>query len=358
MPGPIDDALKHLTELSPQDWVVRGGWPAATAALIDADIGTISGAADKAIRVSSTPDWLLAIDFQSGHDSLAKLPDLLLYDSALFKRHGLPVRTLLVLLHRSADSRKLTGLYERGFPGEPFDAALRYRVLRVWEVAAAAWLSGGLGLVPLAPLGSVQKADLPAVVAQMKQRFDREAPSQVKELWSAGLHPDGSSLRKCDSPVVASRSGEHERIHDVPSDTERGQSRGQSDRHSRGQGRGQGRGSPQDVAAARPRPVWRAVGEDRGAARRGDRPGPARSVGASFAAREDLGGATRCERHDTPPAGEKVDVVPSRAEYERIRDVSGHSQRGQTRGSPQRIAAARPRPVRCAVCEDRSSAFR
>jgi hypothetical protein len=185
MPGPIDDALKHLTELSPQDWVVRGGWPAAAAALIDADIGTISGAADKAIRVSSTPDWLLAIDFQSGHDSLAKLPDLLLYNSALFKRHGLPVRTLLVLLHRGADSRKLTGLYERGFPGEPFDAALRYRVLRVWEVPAAAWLSGGLGLVPLAPLGSVQKADLPAVVAQMKQRFDREAPSQAKELWSA-----------------------------------------------------------------------------------------------------------------------------------------------------------------------------
>jgi len=34
-------------------------------------------------------------------------------------------------------------------------------------------------------LGSVQKADLPAVVAQMKQRFDREAPSQAKELWFA-----------------------------------------------------------------------------------------------------------------------------------------------------------------------------
>src|SRR5438105_5140841 len=185
MPGPIDDALKHLTELSPQDWVVRAGWPPAAAALIDADIGTISGAADKAIRVASTPDWLLAIDFQSGHDSLAKLPDLLLYNSALFKRHGLLVRTLLVLLHRGADSRNLTGLYERGFFGEPFDAALRYRILRGWEVPAAAWLSGGLGLVPLAPLGSVQKADLPAVVAQMKQRFDREAPRQAKELWFA-----------------------------------------------------------------------------------------------------------------------------------------------------------------------------
>jgi hypothetical protein len=78
MPGPIDDALKQLTELSPQDWVVRGGWPAAPAALIDADIATISGAADKAIRVTGSPDWLLAVDFQSGHDALAKLPDLLL----------------------------------------------------------------------------------------------------------------------------------------------------------------------------------------------------------------------------------------------------------------------------------------
>src|SRR5271165_6196987 len=109
MPGPIDDALKHLTELSPQDWVVRGGWPEAAAALIDADIGTISGAADKAIRVSSKPDWLLAIDFQTGHDSLAKLPDLLLYNSALFRRHGLRVRSLLVLLHRAADSPQLMG---------------------------------------------------------------------------------------------------------------------------------------------------------------------------------------------------------------------------------------------------------
>lgn len=91
----------------------------------------------------------------------------------------------MVLLDRRADSRKLTGLYERGFPGEPFDVALRYRILRVWEVPAAVWLSGGLELVPLAPFGNVPKADLPAVVAQMKQRFDSEAPSQARELWSA-----------------------------------------------------------------------------------------------------------------------------------------------------------------------------
>src|SRR5581483_4835123 len=107
MPGPLDDALKHLTELSPQDWVVRGGWPPAPATVIDADIATIAVATDKAIRVRGEPDWLLAVDFQAGHDALAKLPDLLLYNSALYRRHGLRVRSLLVLLHRGADSPQL-----------------------------------------------------------------------------------------------------------------------------------------------------------------------------------------------------------------------------------------------------------
>ena len=39
--------------------------------------------------------------------------------------------------------------------------------------------------MPLAPLGAVGQADLPAVVAHMKQRFDRETPRRAAELWSA-----------------------------------------------------------------------------------------------------------------------------------------------------------------------------
>ena len=186
MPGAMDDTLKHLTELSPQDWVVQGGWPSAPARIIDADIATISGATDKVIRVTGSPDWLLAVDFQAGHDSVDKPPDMLLYNSALFKRHHLMVRSLLVLVHRGADSPQLTGFYERGFPGESFDVALRYRILRVWQVPAAQWLAGGLGLVPLALLGDVRKEDLPTVVAQVKDRLEREAPPrQAAELWSA-----------------------------------------------------------------------------------------------------------------------------------------------------------------------------
>jgi len=88
-----------------------------------------------------------------------------------------------VLLHRGADSPQLTGCYERGFPGEPADVTLRYHTIRVWEVPAAQWLAGGLGLVPLAPLGDVRQDQLPAVIDQMKRRFDREAPHRVAELW-------------------------------------------------------------------------------------------------------------------------------------------------------------------------------
>jgi predicted transposase YdaD len=186
MPGPLDDTLKHLTELAPADWVIQGGWAPGPATLVDADIATIAGASDKVIRVAGSPDWLLAVDFQAGHDVLAKLPDLLLYNSALYRRHGLPVRSLLVILHPGADSPQATGYYERGFANEPFDVALRYRALRVWQVPAWQWLTGGLGLVPLAPLGEVPPRQLPRVIAQMKRRLDREAtPRLAKELWSA-----------------------------------------------------------------------------------------------------------------------------------------------------------------------------
>jgi hypothetical protein len=186
MPGPLDDTLKHLTELAPADWVIQGRWAKAPATLIDADIATSAGATDKVIRVIGPPDWLLAIDFQSGHDLLAKLPDLLLYNSALYRRHGLLVRSLLVILHPGADSPQATGSYERGFANAPFDVALRYQVIRVWQVPARQWLTGGLGLVPLAPLGEVSAQQLPQVIAQMKRRLDREAtPRLAKDLWSA-----------------------------------------------------------------------------------------------------------------------------------------------------------------------------
>jgi hypothetical protein len=64
--------------------------------------------------------------------------------------------------------------------------ALRYHIVRVWQVLPERWLAGGLGTLPLAPLGAVQESDLPGVVARMKQRLEQETTrSQAADLWSA-----------------------------------------------------------------------------------------------------------------------------------------------------------------------------
>jgi predicted transposase YdaD len=66
MSKPFDATLKALLEESPLDWPALAGKPAKAVELIDADIATVSGAADKVLRVRGTPDWILHIDFQAG----------------------------------------------------------------------------------------------------------------------------------------------------------------------------------------------------------------------------------------------------------------------------------------------------
>ncbi|MBY0522869.1 MAG: hypothetical protein K2R98_05705 [Gemmataceae bacterium] len=54
------------------------------------------------------------------------------------------------------------------------------------QVPPEQWLAGGLGTLPLAPLGDLPATELPGIIARMKKRIDREAPSrQATELWSA-----------------------------------------------------------------------------------------------------------------------------------------------------------------------------
>jgi hypothetical protein len=54
-------------------------------------------------------------------------------------------------------SRRGLQLDRRGVPDEPADVTLRYRVVRGWQVPSEQWLSGGLGVLPLAPLGSARQ---------------------------------------------------------------------------------------------------------------------------------------------------------------------------------------------------------
>src|SRR5207237_964229 len=120
-------------EIEPESWPTLLGRPVGPTEVIDADIATVSGAADKVLRVAADPPYLLHLEFVAGHDA-AVLPRKLLVRSCLLAdRHDLPVRSGAVLLRPGADSPQLTGVYERGFPGEEAYLTFRYQVVRVWR---------------------------------------------------------------------------------------------------------------------------------------------------------------------------------------------------------------------------------
>jgi hypothetical protein len=183
---PYDASTKHLVDAYLPDWLPLGGRPTqARSEIISADLSTVTAAADKVLRVHDDPAWLLHLELHAYREE--GLGRRLNMDNGLLEhRHGLLVRTVVVLLRRSADHPELTGTLERGFPGEPPYRVFRYHPVRVWQLPVDAFLQAGLGVVPLAPLADVPQADLPGVVGRMGERFRGEAaPEEAARLWTA-----------------------------------------------------------------------------------------------------------------------------------------------------------------------------
>src|SRR5207244_3870782 len=156
MNAPFDPTLKTLAELSPADWLPLAKRRRRRVTILDSDVGTvISGTTDKLFRVHDEPEYLLHLDFESGHFR-SDLPfRLRLYNSVFEYRHRRVVLSVPVLLRPAADSPQWSGLLERGLPGEPPTSTLRYEVVRVWEVSADKLLCGATGTVALVASSSV-----------------------------------------------------------------------------------------------------------------------------------------------------------------------------------------------------------
>jgi hypothetical protein len=186
MSHPYDASAKFLVQTRLADWLpLCGHTTTASVEILDSDLSTVTAAADRVLRILENPAWLLHLELQSSRDS-DLLPNLPLYNALLQRRHGPPVRTVVVLLRRSADSPEMTGVLQRAFPGEPPYLTFQYQIVRLWQLPVDMLLSGGLGIVPLAPLGSVVEADLPAVIARMERRIAQEAtPEEIGTLWTA-----------------------------------------------------------------------------------------------------------------------------------------------------------------------------
>jgi hypothetical protein len=167
MAEPHDASTKHLLDVYLADWLAlssRRG--TGRVEVIDADLSTVTAAADKVLRIDGPPPWLLHVELQAHRD--ATLPSRLhLYNTLLGYRHSRLAWTLVVLLRRAAADPGLTGTFERRFPtGSPV-VVFRYQLVRVWELPAETFLTGGLGILPLAPLSSVGTEELPQVIQRM-----------------------------------------------------------------------------------------------------------------------------------------------------------------------------------------------
>ncbi len=141
---PYDPAIKALVETDPESWPVLLGRPTGPTEVIDADIATVSGAADKVLRVAADSPYLLHLEFVAGHDAAALPRKLHVRNGLLEDRHDSRVVSAAVLLRPEADSPQLTGVYERGFPDEAPYLTFRYQTIRVRRLSTEPLLSGGV----------------------------------------------------------------------------------------------------------------------------------------------------------------------------------------------------------------------
>jgi hypothetical protein len=181
----LDVSAKELVWDDPAAWVDRFGiGPPGPVSVIESEITTLTASADKVLRVDGPIPYLLNLEPHSYHDKdLAR--KLWYRQVALDYKHKLPVLTVLILLRKEANSPGLTGSYERQLPDGWLTNRYNYRVVRLWQEDPDPYLTGGVNLVPLAPLTKVTKAGLRRLVGRMAERINPEPKPRADKLWFA-----------------------------------------------------------------------------------------------------------------------------------------------------------------------------
>jgi predicted transposase YdaD len=181
----FDVATKELVWDDPAAWLERFGiGPPGPVEAIDSDITVLTAAADKLIKVGGPDPYLVNVELQSSHDSdLVETPWF--RQAALYRRHRLPVLTVLVLLRRESNSPSLSGVFEICMPDGWCTNRYNYRVVRLWEESPGPYLTAGVNLVPLAPLTNVKVEELPDLLRRMDERINAEPAPRAVKFWTA-----------------------------------------------------------------------------------------------------------------------------------------------------------------------------
>jgi hypothetical protein len=180
----LDVSAKELVWDDPAAWADRFGiGPPGAVSVIDSEITTLTASADKVLRVEAPVPYLIDLEPQSYHDK--ELARKLWYRQvALDYKHNLPVLTVLILLRKETDSPGLTGRYERQLPDGWQTNRYNYRVVRLWQEDPGPYLTGGVSLLPLAPLTDLGEADVPGLVRRMAERLRPEPEPRAESFGS------------------------------------------------------------------------------------------------------------------------------------------------------------------------------
>jgi predicted transposase YdaD len=192
----FDVSTKELIWDGPAACLERFGvGPLGPVEVIDSDITALTAAADKVIRVAGPEPYLVDLEPQSSHDT-DLIVNLWFRQAALYRRHRLPVLTVLVLLRREANSPSIDGKFEIQMPDGWQTNRYNYRVVRLWMESPEDYLTAAVNLVPLAPLTDVTESALPDLVRRMAERINAEPGPRAATLWTAAYLLMGLSYAK------------------------------------------------------------------------------------------------------------------------------------------------------------------
>lgn len=186
MSTPFDPTLKTLAELSPGDWLPLVRRRRRRMTIEDTDVGmVVSGASDKLFRVHDNPEYLLHLDFESGHFREELPARLRMYNSVFGYRHNRYVLSVVVLLKPEADSPQWTGTLVQTLPGFPQDHCFPYEVIYVWKLDPQQLLSGGIGTLALAPISNVHPGEVRGIIREMKTRLSTTSARRSRDVLAA-----------------------------------------------------------------------------------------------------------------------------------------------------------------------------
>jgi predicted transposase YdaD len=197
MSKPYDSVFKDLLERDPAGWIrLALGSVIGVPTVVDADISTVSGAADKVVVLQAPDPYVVHFEAFASWDSTI-LARALQYNGIHHRRHALPVDTILVVLRREADHPTLTGVYRVKVPQTHRAHMLEYAVLRVWTLEVDQLLHGSLATLPLVLLADGAEGHLPEVLRRMEERLVEEAtPETRKDLWTDAFVLAGLRYRR------------------------------------------------------------------------------------------------------------------------------------------------------------------